>query len=157
MISVKDAIESGAWYHCEVENEDIAFLNVAYRIGILSFEKQQLSEKELNQYFDGGGSLWLMKIQVVSLNKREQLYPDRIRETIYLQDQDGFRFKYLMSPSDSEIILDERWKKRLERFTVLAPDFHAKTKAVGSIAFYLPDDDDPQYYIGIVDGTIAEV
>jgi len=154
MISVKDAIESGAWYNCE---SDIVFLNVAYRIGILSFEKQQLSEKELKQYFDEGGSLWLMKIQVVSLNKQEQLSPSDMHESIYLQDQDGFQFRYFLSTEDSYIIIDGRWANILKRFSIMGTGLQPKTKVVGSIAFYLPDDDEAEYYIGVVDGTIAEV
>ena len=154
MISVKDAIESGAWYNCE---SDVEFFEIAFRIGILSFEKQQLSEKELKQYFDEGGSLWLMKIQVVSLNKQKQLSPSDMYESIYLQDQDGFQFRYFLSTQDSHIIIDGRWVNILKRFSVMGAGFQPKTKVVGSIAFFLPDDDDPEYYIGVVDGTIAEV
>ncbi len=156
MISVKDAIESGAWYHLE---GDKAYHEVAFRIGILSFEKQQLSEKELKQYFDEGGNLWIMKIQVVSLNKTRELETGDIYDIIYLQDQDGFQFKYLGSPSDKIYSdSDESWENKLSRFGRYgAPNFQAKTKAVGSIAFYLPDDDDPEYFIGVVDGTINEV
>ena len=154
MISVKDAIASGAWYHCQ---SDRGFDDVSFRIGILSFEKQRLSEKDLKQYFDEGGNLWLMKIQVVSLNKTRELEAGDIYHFIYLQDQDGFQFKYLESPSD-DICSDERWEKRLKRFgRYSGSNFQPKTKAVGSIAFFLPDDDDPEYYIGIEDGTIAEV
>lgn len=154
MISVKDAIESGAWYHCEADN---GFSEVAFRIGILSFEKQQLSEKELKQYFDEGGSLWLMKIQVVSLNKQARLSPSEMYESMYLQDQDGFQFRYFLSAEDSFIITDDRWENILKRFSIMGASFQAKTKAVGSIAFFLPDNDDSEYYIGIEDGTIAEV
>ena len=145
MISVKDAIASGAWYHCQ---SDRGFDDVSFRIGILSFEKQQLSEKELNHYFDGGGSLWLMNIQVVSLNKTKALETGDISYFLYLQDQDGFQFKYLEYPGD-KICLDERWEKRLNRFDCSGSNFQPKTKAVGNIAFFLPDDDDPEYYIGI--------
>ena len=154
MISVKDAIGNGAWYHCQSGDD---FSEVSFRIGILSFEKQQLSEKELTLYFDEGGSLWLMKIQVVSLNKERQLSPDDIHESIYLQDQDGFQFRYLYAFTDSDIVIDERWEKKLNRFTVEGSSFQPKTKAVGNIAFFLPNDDGPEYYIGIVDGTIVEV
>ena len=49
---------------------------------------------DLKQYFDEGGNLWLMNIQVVSLNKEGQLSTDDIHESIYLQDQDGFQFRY---------------------------------------------------------------
>ena len=116
-----------------------------------------MSEKEKKQYFDEGGNFWLMNIQVVSLNKQEQLKPVDMPDIIFLQDQDGFQFRYLCSSSDSLITIDERWENKLERFSVSGPPLQPKTKAVGSIAFFLPDDDDPEYYIGIKEGAIAEV
>ena len=154
MISVSGAIESGAWYHCQSDDNYSAF---DFRIGILSFEKQQLSGKELKQYFDEGGNLWLMNIQVVSLNNTEQLEPDDLHDRIYLQDQQGFRFEYLFSPEDSRIFFDEKWGDKLRRLSIFGSNFRPKTKATGIIGFFLPDDEEGEYYIGIVDGTITEV
>jgi len=154
MISVRGAIESGAWYHC-LNDDNYSEFN--FRIGILSFEKQQLTEKEKKQYFDEGGNFWLMKIQVVSLNKTEQLESDDIHDHIHLQDQHGFKFEYLFSPEDSRIFFDEKWGDKLKCFSIFGTNFRPKTKAAGIIGFFLPDDEEGEYYIGVVDGTITEV
>jgi len=154
MISVKDAIESGAWYHCQ---NDEGHLEFNCRIRIMSFAKAELSEDEMKGYFDAGGSLWLMDIQLVSLNKGEQLEPEDIHNHIYLRDQDQFRFEYLFSNLDSQIFFDEKWAEKLRRFSFSGANFRPKTKSEGIIAFFLPDDDQAEYYIGVVDGTIAEV
>lgn len=152
MIAVKSAIESGAWYRCLGEESDSE-----YRIRIASFKKVPLSQEKLRQYnIDKGGSFWLMEIELVNLEKKQEFAPPDFHEDIYLQDQDGFTFNYVNSSIDSQIINDDKWENRLQRFWITGPRFQAKTKAVGIIAFFLPEDTESEYYF-CVNGSIAEV
>jgi hypothetical protein len=158
MVPLKEAIAGGAWLHfggrCKVELVDGGYeeIDLQFRLRVLSFQKIDLSEVDKPIEIDEGGNLWLLKIEAVNLI-RTNLYPASLTENILLIDQDGFQFHVY---TESSLILFSNYanKTGLSRFygTPLVP----KTKAIGAIAFFLPDDDEAEYSLAMVGGTVHE-
>lgn len=152
MIPIKEAINTGAWLHCEYSDNEKLF---QFRIKILSFRKVKLTEidrPENISNFDLAATIWIIEIEVINLIK-EALSPSYSTDKIILIDQDGFKFhvfhdRYLRCWSDFAE------KSKLIRF--YGSDLIPKIKAVGAIPFLLPIDDEAEYSIAIKDGSIRE-
>lgn len=150
MIPIKEAISSGAWLHCSSDDGSIQF-----RLRVLSFGKINLADVDNPQNIkqtDSNAKWWLMKIEVVSLCKKN-ISPDRLFRNVLLVDQDGFEFNvtedsHLSSSSGFSI------KSGLKRFYF--GDLIPKVKANGAISFLLPDDDEAQYSLSMGNGTVRE-
>jgi hypothetical protein len=155
MVPVKDAINNATWLQCE-ERSNLFEANL-FRIKLNSFKKLNLSEvdePEKIEELDSNGVLWIMNLELVNLNKqplRCNLGPG----SLILLDQEHFVFPITR---DYHLRLGSKFSKSsgMERFhnTDLLP----KIKAVGSIIFQLPDDDDAEYFISLEDkGVVQEV
>jgi hypothetical protein len=155
MITVKEAINSGSWLHCE--KIDNLFKVNQFRLKIRSFEKIDLidiDEPEEIVDFDGNGDLWLMEIEIINLNKEPTDTRDSVRK-LKLIDNDGFEFPKF-NDNHLEYLSKFSRTKGLDRFwsTTLLP----KIKASGSIIFHLPEDEDAEYFIAFDDdGIVQEV
>lgn len=158
MVPIKEAISSGAWLHGQYVNFKETF---EFRIKINSFRKLLLSEidnpEEIKE-MDYGSILWLMQIEFVNLTKRP-VEPSVLRPII-LVDQDGFSFNLF---EDSHLESNSEFSKTSGMARFCYQELIPKIKAVGAIAFLLPDDDDAEYSISIknvkygLNGNIQEV
>lgn len=155
-IPIKEAIDSGIWFNCRtrkyLSNEEIFF-----RLRVLSFEKIRLEEVDDPHEIElDEGVFWLMRIEVVSLNKKE-LEPYYIKDRIILTDQDGFEFHAV---SDNHLTYHSKYAKitGLNRFAGWSdiPYLKPKIKAKGAVAFLLPNDDEADYFLSIDEGSIEE-
>ncbi len=154
MVPIKEAISSGFWMHCEYQgyNELIKF-----RLKINSFRKIKLSEidnpEEMKSY-DSNSILWLAEIEVINLTKNP-IHPNSGPKQLFLVDKEGFYFP-MFDDNHLRLFSEFSEKYKLNRFFIneLVP----KIKAVGSIAFQLPDDDDAEYSIALKkDGIVQEI
>jgi hypothetical protein len=153
MIPVKEAIISGAWLHCEYTYNDEL---IQFRLRILSFRKFKLSEvdrPEEIRLIDSSAIFWLMEIEVSNIMK-ESLSPTFGPDQLILIDQDGFKFNVF---HDTHLRLSSNFakKSRMDRFFSI--EIIPKIKAIGTIPFQLPDDDEAVYSISLKKGTISEV
>jgi hypothetical protein len=152
MIPIKEAINSGAWLHCE-----IVFSNGTnmFRLRIISFRKLKLSEvdePDKIKEIDSNTSYWIMDIEVINLTK-EPISTSDSTDLIILIDQEGFQFPVF---GDGHLRCSSKFaeKSLLKRFYGM--NLIPKIKAVGAIPFQLPDDDDAVYSISLKKGTISE-
>lgn len=155
MVPIKEAINSGAWLLCE-QNANLLEAN-QFRLRINLFRKIHLSEidgaEEVNG-LDSNSTIWLLGVEIVNLNKT----PLRVHEAtnqLILIDQDGFSFP-IFEDHHLHSYSEFGEKTKLKRFWL--GDLLPKIKAVGSLAFQLPDDDEATYSIGIKNhGIVKEV
>ncbi len=150
MIPIKEAISSGAWLHCSSDDDSVQF-----RLRVLSFGKLNLSEVDNPQDIqqnDGNAKWWLMRIEVVSLCKRN-IYAYKVCGKVLLIDQDEFEFSVIQ---DSHLCYNSNFGTEVGLNRFYGKDLIPKIKAVGAISFLLPDDDDAQYSLSIENGIVRE-
>lgn len=153
-IPIKGAIDSGAWFKCRSGYDAID--QYEFQIKVLSFDKVNLAEIDNIENIEldlGSGALRLMKIQVINLNKTV-VSSNHIQEFIHLIDQDDFAYEYTW---DHHLLFYSNYAKLsgLEKF--YGVEFMPKIKYTGAIAYYLPEDNEAEYYISVKDGNIQEV
>lgn len=153
MIPVKEAIESGIWIHCEYSYRDVIY---KFRLKVTSFRKinlKEVDEPEQINALDSNANLWLLEMEIINLTK-EPLSPVYTSGMLVLVDQDGFKF-HLFDDSHLRLSSDFGKKYRMDRF--FGKDLNPKVKALGSIPFQLPDDDDAIYSISLkYEGVVRE-
>ena len=97
MISIKEAIDNGTWFHCHKDYDDWCDQEFNIRIKILSFDKINLANvdnPEEIQFLDEG-IYWIMKVEAISLVKIET-DTRALTNSLMLVDQDGFSFNKIM-------------------------------------------------------------
>ncbi|OGW54869.1 MAG: hypothetical protein A2Y81_12330 [Nitrospirae bacterium RBG_13_43_8] len=153
-IPIREAINSGTWFRCITKGLEETII---FKLRVLSFKKNNLSSiDEPEKLTLDEGILWLMGIDVISLNK-EEAEPSDIHSRVILFDQDGFKFNAIY---DQHLNLSEFGKSvGIKRFTGWSdvPKLKPKIKATGALPFLLPDDDTAEYYISVEGGNIQEI
>ena len=149
-IPVKEAINSGAWFHCVSESYE-------FRLKIISFEKVNLGEVDWKSKIRLGfekGIFWLLKLELINLTKRIA-YSQNITSKILIFDHEEFEFQQTIDPwlSDSSKI----YACETGLATFYQGNFIPKTKYTGAITFMLPDEEGAEYYVSVVGGNIQEV
>ena len=150
MVPIKEAISSGAWLHFSNEDESVQF-----RLRAIAFRKVDLTEidnPENIKAIDGNTQWRILEIEVINLSKKN-IYSSDGPGKILLSDHDGYQFtvtydEHLWRRSE----LGKRLGLKRFYFEILIP----KTKAVGAIAFLLPDDDEAEYSLSLKNGTVRE-
>jgi hypothetical protein len=153
MVPIKEAVNSGAWLHCE--KRDNLFKVNQFRLRIISFKKINLKDidnPEEIEKFDETGNLWLMKIEVINLNKEPTSTYNNTGK-LKLIDNDGFQFPKFKD-GHLERLSKYSNSSGLDRFW--STDLLPKIKAIGSIVFHLPDDEDAEYFIAFEDNGIVQ-
>ncbi|TAL81400.1 MAG: hypothetical protein EPN88_00555, partial [Bacteroidetes bacterium] len=71
-IPIKYVIDSGAWFQCHSKMYEKYF---DFRLKLFSFKKIDLADidepNKIDNFDSEEGNLWLMKLQIVNLNKKE--------------------------------------------------------------------------------------
>ena len=83
MVPVREAINSGTWFHFSSSDGDMQF-----RLKVLSFEKLDLSQVDEPQNIDDeetGACWWLMKIEAINLSKQSLFSPLMLREMLLMR------------------------------------------------------------------------
>lgn len=153
MVPIKHAITSQSWLQCEYQYYDEP---IKFRIKINSFRKLNLSEidePENIDNLDSSSILWIMNIEFINLTKRP-IHPSDGPPHLNLVDQDGFAFNIL---EDYHLESGSRFSKTSGMNRFHSNELIPKIKAVGSIIFQLPDDDDAEYSIALKNGVVQEV
>lgn len=154
MVPIKEAIDSGSWLHCEYESYSEIF---KFRLKINSFRKLILSEidnPEKIDILDKDCTLWIMQIEFINLCLKP-ISPHYGPVHINVVDQDGFHFNIL---EDYHLENGSNFSKTSGMVRFHKADLIPKIKAVGSIIFQLPNDDEAEYSITLKDGgTVQEV
>lgn len=154
MVPVKEAINSGSWLHCEyLDYKDL----YKFRLKINSFRKLNLSEidnPEKIDVLDKDYTLWIMHIEFINLYMKP-ISPHYGPVKINVVDQDGFHFNIL---EDYHLENGSSFSKTSGMVRFHKADLIPKIKAVGSIIFQLPNDDEAEYSITLKDGgTVQEI
>lgn len=156
MVPVKEAINSGTWLYCECQGDYTELIK--FRLKIKSFRQlnlKEVDEPEKIEIIDSNSKLWILETEVVSLTKNPIRDYDGGPLKLILVDQDDFSFHNFYD-QHLNIFSNFAIKYNVNRFHSfpLAP----KIKAIGSIIFQLPDDDEAEYSISIQNkGFVREV
>ena len=147
-ISMKGAMASGAWYECRAKEFDETF---QFRFRVLGFERTTVDELDPSDEHCVAveGILWLLTIEAVNLNKKP-IFSTQLPSLMRVVDEDGFEFEAFTSDLNSvdggPLFRFSGWCN-----VPLSP----KIKAVGAVAFVLPDEDS-NYYLAFIEGNIKE-
>lgn len=150
MIFLNDAITNGTWLHCEFPVKDQLY---QFRLKVLSFHKLNLNEvdepEKINIWKDT--IIWLMEVEIINLSK-EPMASGFLNE-INLINSKGSKF---IRTGDLHLCQHSEFakKKRLDRF--FGPYLNPKIKAIGTLIFRLPADDEDQYFISNRSDNICE-
>jgi len=150
MVPVKEAINSGAWLHFISNDESLQF-----RLKVLSFHKLNFTEvdnPESIQQKDSNSQWWLMGVESINLTKRN-IHPLIFVGSLLLVDQDGFEFKVTR---DTHLWLRSDFSKKSGLCRFFIDELIPKIKAVGTISFLLPDDDEVVYSLSMQNGMVQE-
>lgn len=154
MVPIKEAINSGAWLHCE---HKYGYNTYQFRVKVDSFKILNLKEVDDPEEIDGldeNSKLYMLGIEVINITKEPVALHSSI-DFLLLVDQDGFKFP-IFKERHLYRVSEFGKKHKLQRFDF--KELLPKIKAVGSILFQLPDDDEAEYFISIQnDGTVQEV
>lgn len=156
-IPITSAVKSGAWFKCKVSDtldDDFVF---NFHFKSLSFERidrRKIDDPEKLELDEG--ILWMMKIEVVNLNK-ENIASSYVRDSIVLLDQEDFEFSAI---KDDHLTYSSKYAKSagLNRFGGWSdiPQLRPKIKASGALAFLLPSNKG-EYCLSVKGGNIKEV
>jgi len=167
-IPIKECINSGAWYHFNtkayLESADTEQSDVDFRLKIFAFEKINLKKIDNPNKISldlSSGVLWILRAQVVNLTKKTiGSFP--VSEAVVLVDQDNYEFK---PTSDGQLTMRAYGKANglnilngwgggySEDCGILIPKIPIK----GAFAFFLPKDEEAEYYLSNKNGEIREV
>jgi len=150
MVPVREAINSGTWFHFSSSDGDMQF-----RLKVLTFEKLDLSQVDEPQNIDEeetGASWWLMKIEAINLSK-QSLYSSFVLRKILLVDQNDFQFNVI---ENNHLCCFSEFSKKAGLNRFFGKHLIPKTKIVGAISFRLPDEDEAEYSLAMVKGVVRE-
>jgi hypothetical protein len=153
-ISIKEAINSGAWFQC-CSGYDGHYDKYSFRIKILSFEKVNMSEidnpEEINLDIEGG-VLWIMKLQIINLNREKEGIIDGL---IQISDEENYEFE---SVSDKHLCCFSKYAEAsgLKRLYAKWDIYMPKIKYSGALLYLLPDEE-TEFYLTVPGGNIKEV
>ena len=159
-IPIKDAINSGSWFKCEgsFRFEGIELDECLFRIRVNDFIKVNLEEIDAPEKIDPkydltSGDFWLLKFEVVNLYKkvRNAAY---LRANIFLTDSDDFEFQ---GSEDYHVFLMSDFAKQSGLSNFFFTPLNPKIKYSGALLFFLPREDNAEYFISINGGEINEV
>lgn len=154
-ILLKVAIQTGLWYECYVKSiNGWAENDVFFKIKIIDFEKIKLEEvDDLEKVaFDKDESvLWILRLEIINMSKKT-ISAGGIASTILLVDDDDFAFDCF---TDSHLLCSSEYGKNSGIQSVYLNKLKPKIKAKGAIPYILPDQNS-EYYLSILDGTIKE-
>ena len=151
-IPIKYAIDSGAWFQC-TSGYDSDYNRYIFKTRIISFEKVNFSEVDspdnISQDLEGG-VLWIMKLQIINLNKEEV---GVIGGLIRIVDEDDYDFSNVYDYHLccwSEYAHSSGLKKLYGKYYI------PKIKYTGALLYLLPDEE-TEYYLSVPGGNIKEI
>lgn len=154
MVPIKEAINSGLWLHCE---HTYGYNTYQFRLKLNFFKILNLNEVDDPEEIAGldeNSKLYMLDIEVINTNKEPIALHSSI-DFLLLVDQDDFKFP-IFKERHLYRVSEFGKKHKLQRFDF--KELLPKIKAVGSIIFQLPDDDDAQYSLSIQnEGIVQEV
>lgn len=147
-VKLREAIAGGHWYDCTAEryNESLHF-----KVRVVAFSQTSAQEIDPDSEEEFEGDLWLLKIEVVNLDKRP-VEVSYVRDVLELEDDEGYVFQPFTA---TDLDLDrESGLLRLSggSGTPLSP----KLKASGAVLFVLPQEDS-EYSLSIQEGSITRL
>jgi hypothetical protein len=158
MVPVKEAVSSRAWLSFTADylnSWDKENYQIKFRVKILSFSKINLDAVNQSSEIDAqyrGGIWWLMRLEVVNLCKK-QIDADDFGNLILLLDQDQFEFEVAY---DRHLCRDSEYAEKSGLDRLYAGKLLPKIKVLGAVAFYLPEEDDMEYFLAVKNGKVCE-
>lgn len=153
-IPIKYAINSGAWFQCKTGSYD-------FRLRINSFEKLILKDTielaKIDPKFDLiQGDFWILKIEIVNFNKKT-ISGNEITHEILIIDYEDFEYSdafdsHLCCDDDSYCIQSSGLKH-----LGICDTFYPKIKYAGFLLYFIPDDDNAEFFVAIKEGNIQEI
>lgn len=155
-VPIKHAIESGAWFHC---TSFVGLEMYEFRLKILSFTKIALDEIDETFKIDANrfdleeGDFGLLKFQMVNLAKAQ--IGTEIIATLQILDHDEFQYAPILE--DHLCVYSKFAQTSGLSKMVLSSDLFPKIKCAYSCAYFLPKEDNAEYYLAVACGDIQEV
>lgn len=151
-IPIEHAIDSGAWFHCR-SGYDGHYDNYSFRIRVLSFEKVNMTDidnpKQITLDIEGG-VLWVIKLQIINLNKEEVRIIDGL---IRIVDENDYDFPNV---SDAHLCFFSKYADSSGLKKLWGKGYIPKIKYTGSLLYLLPDEE-TEYFLSVPGGNIKEV
>lgn len=152
-IPVKEAVNSGAWFQC-CSGFNGHYEEYSFRIKILSFEKIIMSEidnpEQINLDIEGG-ELWIMKLQIINLNRKEEGVIDGL---IQISDEENYEFNKV---SDNHLCCSSTYAGASGLKKLFGTYYMPKIKYNGALLYFLPKEDNVKYFLTVPGGNIREV
>ncbi len=145
-VPIQYAIESGAWFQCKDENND-------FRLKINAFEKIKLNSSTEIEKIDTGfdlrqGDFWGLKIEIISFNK-QTIGGNYITHEISIVDSDDFEYQ---DTYDEYLCYDSHYIKSSGLKTLgIMVTFYPKIKYTGILLYFIPKDDNANYFFTLKD------
>ncbi|MHB8882964.1 MAG: hypothetical protein ACYC69_15830 [Thermodesulfovibrionales bacterium] len=151
-IPINQAIDSGAWFQC-VSGFYEPYDECTFRFRIDSFDRVNLAEvdnpKNINLDLSGG-ILWLMKAQLINLNKQGE---STLPFLINIVDSDDYWFKKI---NDDHLEFNSIYAKSSGLNNFFGKSYIPKIKYTGALLFLLPDEAQ-EYFVSVLGGNMMEV
>jgi len=154
-VPLSEAINSGAWFKCNDSHRDRE-----YKLKIIKFSKVDInkidSPEQIDRDYDlSQGNIWLMRIEIINLCKEQWgSYIPRFTDGILISDQDGYLYEEI---TDSHICNYSKFAKSSGLSDSTSTSFMPKIKYTRTLCYYLPKEDEVQYFIAIKHGEIIEI
>jgi hypothetical protein len=152
-IPIRHAIESGAWFQCRAEWSGVT----EFRLRVLSFVPVKLGDigevEKISSNFDlHQGKFWLLKYEAINLSKQE-IGTNGIYDSILILDNEDFTFSNVY---DSHLYY---YSKVGQAEGLRNHDFIwlPKIKYTYVTAYFLPNEENAEYFIAIRNGSLKEV
>lgn len=151
-IPIKHAIESGAWFQC-VSGWDFQHKEHSFRFRVLSFDRVNLEQidhpENINLKIDGG-ILWIMKLQLINLNRTEEGITEGL---IHIVDNEDYNFPIA---HDDHLQCYSNYAEVSGLRDLFGKSYIPKIKYTGALLYLLPEEE-AEYFVSVPGGNIKEI
>jgi hypothetical protein len=98
-----------------------------------------------------GGDLWIMKLQIINLNKKKEGVFDSL---IQITDEENYEFNFV---SDDHLRCFSTYAETSGLKKLFGTYYMPKIKYTGALIYLLPKEDNAKYFLTVPGGNIREV
>jgi len=157
-IPIKSAVDANCWLKISnANNSKEGFI----KIRLIEFRKvlvKEIDNPELisPQFSLSEGDIYILKFDLVNFYKEvtNLSYKTHFLFNIIIVDQDNYKFNFI---SDSHLSFNSNFGKISGLNNFYGKEFMPKIKYNGSLAYYLPKDDEVEYFVSNTYGMICEL
>ena len=152
-IPIKSAVDANCWLKIS-NNQEEGFIKVR----LTEFRKVLINEIDKPEFIDrqynlSEGYIYLLKLDVVSFYK-QQMGSFYLLSNIIIVDHDDFKFQQI---DDAHLSLYSTFALKFALINFFGKILMPKIKYTGAILYFLPKDDEAEYFVTDQAWTICEL